>query len=347
MSAGSLSTEWLEKLWWREAWLTLRAAEPATLPAWLGSTIRGALGHLWRSSLCALTQAGNEDDSLSGANCGHECLLPARCPYYSLFENKLEGARSFILIPPPPPGLEEIALGGPVVQPYRTSAPGRDESVPSLRCEAEMTFDPGATLRFGLRLFGPASESLPAVVDALARFGLCLGGYHFQLAAARDGAGQLLYDSRFPRIPVQNVAVTRLGVQAEAPRAIRVVFLSPAILKLEAAPTFSPADFAARFFDHTVGTAARMHQSCFSERLPWVELPDLHSRLVGQKLYRYKLRRHSRRQDKWLDFDGLVGYMDLRGEFGPAMPFARAAEAFHFGQKSALGQGAIRVLTLE
>ena len=134
--------ECLEKLWWRDAWLTLEATEPAILPAYVGSTVRGALGHLLRAALC------------DGSGCGHECRRPATCRYYSLFEQNRSGAKPFLILAPPPPGLEEIAMGGPVNLPYRTDAPHKGETIPTLRCESNWQVVPGRTLRFGLRLLG-------------------------------------------------------------------------------------------------------------------------------------------------------------------------------------------------
>ena len=126
----------------------MEAVEPATLPPYLGSTIRGALGHLLRVALC------------DGAGCGHECLRPEGCRYFNLFEQNRGGAKPLILLAPPPPGLEEIALGGPVNLPYRTGSPHGGESIPTLRCEAGWKVDPGGRIPFGLRLAGPASADL-------------------------------------------------------------------------------------------------------------------------------------------------------------------------------------------
>ena len=99
MSSNERSADWLSCITWRDAWLTMEALEPATLPPWLGSTVRGALGHLFRSTFC------------EGAGCGHHCQNPDLCRYYALFE-KAEGAREFLLMVPPLPGLEAIAMGG-------------------------------------------------------------------------------------------------------------------------------------------------------------------------------------------------------------------------------------------
>ena len=335
MSSNLVQPECLEKLWWREAWLTLEAAEPATLPPYLGSTIRGALGHLLRAALC------------EGAGCGDECQQPEACRYYSLFEQNREGAKPLLLLAPPPPGLEEIALGGPVNLPYRSGAPRRTERIPTLRCEAGWKFGPGATVQFGLRLMGVASNALVAIVEGVARWGLALGGAQFRLASARDTSGQMLYDRRLPAVPVQTPSVRCLRTENESPRRIRIVFLSPVVFKLERAPTFSPEEFAGRFFEHSIGRAVQMYHTCSGIRPPWVEAPLVRAEMVGHRLYHYELPRHSFRQEKWLDFDGVVGYIDLAGDLGAGMPWARAAEVLNFGQKATFGLGKVRVLVLE
>ena len=335
MMADPVWPAWLEKLWWREAWLTLEAAEPAVLPPYLGSTLRGAMGHLLRSALC------------EGSGCGHECQRPKTCRYYSLFEQNRDGAKPFLLLAPPPPGLEEIAMGGPVNLPYRTGAHRGGETIPTLRCDGGWKFDPGGTLRFGLRLMGIASNALAPILDAVARFGLAVGGAQFRLVVARDSSGQLLYDRRLPAVPVQIPPSQRLTIEKETASRVRIVFLSPTVFKLRHAPTFAPEDFATRFLEHSIGRAGQMHQACSGLRPPWIDAPPAHAEMVGHRLYHYELPRHSFRQDKWLDFDGVVGYIDLAGELGAAMSWARATEVLHFGQKSAFGVGKVRVLVLE
>ena len=334
MAPGAAWPEWLEKLWWREAWLTMEAAEPAILPPYLGSTIRGALGHLLRAGLC------------DGSGCGHDCQRPGACRYHSLFEGNSAGAKPFILLSPPPPALEEIALGGPVNLPFQTGQPRRGETIPTLRCDAGWKFDAGARVDFGLRLIGTASSALPAIIAAVGQCGLSLGGARFRLHSCRDDSGQLLFDCRLPKVPVQPVAPRTLMIEEQPARRVRVVFLSPTVFKLDRAPTFSPEDFARRFFEHSLGRAVGMYSTCWADRLPWVEPPVAHVELVGHRLFHYDLPRHSFRQDKWLDFDGVVGYIDLEGEIGPLLAWGRAAEVFHFGQKAAFGLGKVRLLVL-
>ena len=184
-------------------------------------------------------------------------------------------------------------------------------------------------------------------MEALARCGLEVGGARFRLVAARSNSGKLLYDRRLPVVPVQMPAPQALRIENETASRIRIVFLSPAVFKLDRAPTFSPRDFAERFFEHSIGRAVQMQHACSGVRPTWMEAPPLHVEMVGHRLYHYDLPRHSFRQDKWLDFDGVVGYIDLAGNLGAGMPWGRAAEVLHFGQKSAFGLGKVRVLILE
>ena len=95
--------------------------------------------------------------------------------------------------------------------------------------------------------------------------------------------------------------------------------------------------------------AAQIYNAYFAagERLPYLELPEMGLRVAGHRLFRYVLPRRSFRQDRWMNFDGVVGYLDLEGDLTPALPFARAAELLHLGQKATFGLGRIRAFVLE
>lgn len=53
--------------------VTLTAIEPLDLPAYLGSTLRGAFGHVFRRVACLAPQGG-------------ACPAPESCPYHLVFE---------------------------------------------------------------------------------------------------------------------------------------------------------------------------------------------------------------------------------------------------------------------
>ena len=331
----------LGRIEYREAWLALEAQEEGELPPYLGSTLRGALGHLLRRALC------------DGPGCGDSCLRPESCRYYALFEQARpadggSAPKPMILEPPLNQELEEIALGAPVRLPYCSGPPLARETVPTLRNEHVLRAEQGAILHAGLRLVGPLSAALAGILSAVDRHGLQLGGIRFRLRAARDAAGRMLFDRQFPEIPPQQPALLRLSAEPERARRVRIVFQTPAMLKLGRKVSFDPAEFAARFFEHSLARAVQVH-NCLTggPRLPWMELPRLETELVGYRLFHYHLPRFTFRQQKRLDFDGMIGFLDLKGDFDPVMPYARAAEVLHWGQKATFGLGKVRVLILE
>jgi hypothetical protein len=334
-------TEFLERITWREAWVTLEAAEQAVLPPYVGSTLRGALGHVLRSELC------------DGSGCGHACQNPSGCRYFSLFENSRTGdgrnaPKPFILLSPASPALETAAMGGPIHLPLRTQNPRLGESLPVLQDEGRLILEPFQVLEFGIRLLGKVSPILPAMIDAMTRHGLSLGGAHFQVRTVHDGFRNLLFDRRFPAVPVQMPALQRLCLRNESAQRLRLVFLTPAVFKVERRPAMDALAFASRFFEHSLARAVQVYNAFSGEpQLPWLAPPPVRVVMRGHRLFHYELPRRSYRQEKWLDFDGVVGFLDIEGDLAGGLPFACAAEILHFGQKATFGLGKLRVLVLE
>ena len=50
----------------------------------------------------------------------------------------------------------------------------------------------------------------------------------------------------------------------------------------------------------------------------------------------------SHRQQAFMDFDGLVGYVVFEGRVKELLPLALAAEVLHVGQKATFGLGKVR-----
>jgi hypothetical protein len=176
--------QFLRNIYYREAWLTLEALDPGELPPYIGSSLRGALGHLLRPLLC------------EGQGCGHDCQRPGDCRCFSLFEQSRapdgHNLPKPLIVEMPNPELEAIAAGGPVRLPFQTASPRGGEVIPTLRNEHVLQTEPGAVLHAGLRLLGPASSAFPGILEALGRQGIDLAGIRFALRAAHDGTGRLL-----------------------------------------------------------------------------------------------------------------------------------------------------------
>src|SRR5450759_3100794 len=86
---------------------------PVKLPPFPGSALRGAFGNAFRRGLCAKLPV-----------CAQACLQPETCSYYLVFERERSArtganvAKPYILDPPVPLTLEQIAGGAKVVPPY-------------------------------------------------------------------------------------------------------------------------------------------------------------------------------------------------------------------------------------
>lgn len=333
--------QFLEAITYRDAWLDLEAVESGDLPPYLGSTMRGALGRLMRPALC------------EGDGCGDTCQQPESCRYFAIFERSRttsggNAPKPLILEAPLTERLEEIAIGGPVFLPFETGPGLQEDQTPTLQNNRVLRVERGAIVTAGLRMLGPLSVSLAGIVEAIGRFGLTMSDVRFRLSRASDGAGRILFDSRLPQITAQQPSLMRLSSEVERARRLRIVFATPAVVNLGGKITFDAKALAGCFVEHCLARAVQVYNCLTGQpRLPWVEAPLVRSALVGQRVYRYRLPRYTFRQQKRLQFDGVVGYIELAGEFDAVMPFVRAAEILHFGQKATFGLGKVRVFVLD
>jgi hypothetical protein len=342
----ALDYRFLSAIRWARISLEFEADGFAEFPAFAGSAIRGALGRILRPSLCEETPP-----------CPGECSAPDRCRYFSLFEQRKAGGRNIpkpmILTPPAPGELEQIAHGGAVRFPYQQSPPLPGERVPRLSSDLFWRAPSGAPVAVGLTLLGQAAAVAPALIDCLSRQGLRPPRGRLRLRRAVDSwaAGRVLFDARLPQLGVQSPQMQSLADLADLHTPVhrlRVVFLTPAVVNVDGATCMEPDQIAQRFAHLCLVRAMQVHDAFFRHdggRLPWMDLPDMNIRLAGARLFRYVLPRLSFRQDRWMNFDGLVGYLDLEGDLTHAMPFIRAAEVLHFGQKATFGLGLVRCLS--
>ena len=104
--------------------LRLRALEDASLPAFLGSTLRGAFGHALKQAVCVMPHRDCE-----------RCMVSERCIYPYLFETpspedipQLRGQRQaphpFILSPPPPGAAIVRSVAGSVIDHHLAASGG-------------------------------------------------------------------------------------------------------------------------------------------------------------------------------------------------------------------------------
>jgi CRISPR-associated endoribonuclease Cas6 len=231
--------------------LSLQARHSASLPAFLGSTLRGAFGHALKEVVCMM----------SHRDCRH-CLVADRCIYPYLFETPMpaelpqlrgqqQAPHPFILAPPgllksameKPAAVKEpcshpsnqVALSHPAAS-LKRAVPG---SVPVLRKASpgipgktlmssslpneRLKFAAGDEVRFHLTLMGQAADYLSYViytVSEMARRGLGVERAGFRLCSVavldESGGRETIYTAGDRRSLVPIDAVSSLSDLIEA-----------------------------------------------------------------------------------------------------------------------------------
>ncbi len=300
--------------------IVFEAEEPARLPRYQGSMLRGAFGHALRRLVCALGPA---------QECA-SCPLRRACVHPRLFEPFVEGE-----LPPFFGGSDQA------VRPYVFEPSGRGGPLAA-----------GDPLRFDLLLLGQAVDLQAYAILALermARAGLGPGRARFRLAQVEAdtdaGPAQRLFTVGSPVSSA--VAQPQLPVPAPLPPGpIALEFLTPLRLKirnrLSGHPGFRDLAFHAlrRLLElayfHVPGTV-----------LDWTLGPLLDQadavRIVDADLHWCDWERWSERQKTAMKLGGLVGTLTLEGNLAPFTLLLRAAEIVHVGKGTTFGLGKVVV----
>jgi len=263
--------------------------------------------------------------------CGEICEIPEQCPFYGLFEQSRsangKGAnqpKPLILEAPLTDTLEGIARGGTVTDPYTLTAGVR--GMPVLRTEWRIGVETGGRFELGLRGLGAAGAALDGVVEGVRRKGLEVKGGRLRLVAVR-GEKQWL------------------DVTNHAPaRRVRLHLLTPVLIRDGERMCRDAGRMSELVLNQALVRALNVYNTYFSrEKLPFMkpEWPGVVS--TGTRLFQYELSRKSYRQQRWMDFDGVVGWLEWEGDVGQLLPWLRAAEVLHVGQKSSFGLGRVAV----
>jgi hypothetical protein len=315
--------------------LQARARERAPLPPFLGSTLRGALGHALRDAAC-----------VTRAPTCYGCPHLAACPYGATWE---AGAAA---------PLGPLDRGADPPRPYTLAW----ERPAARATSAAPCLDRGDPLRFRLALFGAARAHTAAFILALARAletGLGPRRARFTLEWARTAAltdlpahpsarGAWLYaDGRLaPLHALPDTTLPALVAHAARPMATaRLTLHTPLALVHEARPldhvrldvlTQRLAERVARL-DAAWGTPAH------SAPLPWEALVELTAtvRVLRTDTRWTAFERHGLRHDRAVPMGGLVGHLDLARVPAPLAALWASAEVLHLGKQATFGFGRV------
>lgn len=296
-----------------------------TLPAYLGSTVRGVFAASFRQVVC-VTRAPVCDG----------CLLLQHCPYPYIFET--------------PP-----TLSLPVALQKRFQQAPRPYVF-----EVPMVYDGAETLELGLVLVGKASDFLPYfvyVVQATGTQGLGRARVPYRLLSVTDG-GQaehpLLFqaESGMVRDQVQGITLADMRHPDDAQvQHITLEFLTPLRIKKYGSYQGSGARLEfATLLDLLLGRLEALSLfHCAATWAPHTALRDAARQVwvVDKHLAFQPLERYSNRQHQKLPLHGIVGRISFTGELGPFLPLLRLGEYVHLGAGTAFGLGQYRLVATQ
>lgn len=301
-----------------------RFTTEARLPAFKGSTLRGAFGHALKRVVCALRRKTCAD-----------CLLSTSCVYSLVFENPAG---------PPDKSANDLpakTLGRP--HPYVLQPP----------LDHRRAYETGEAFSFGLALFGPANDFLPHLVYAVERMGetgLGRGGKNgrsrFMLEAV-ESRGVLLYDGAAKTLR-QGHELTSHDLQPPAAGpldSLTVRFLTP--LRLKHHNRFQqtlPFHLLIRAALRRIATL----EEAFGQGEPALDYRGLVRRaeqvVTRESDCRWsEIERYSNRQQTGMLIGGLLGEVVYEGELGEFLPLFKYCAVTHLGKQTAFGLGRVEV----
>jgi hypothetical protein len=278
---------------------------------YLGPTLRGAFGHVLKSTVCQVRHG----------DC-RRCLLVDVCPYPAIFEGR-------------PPRAPAQAWKAPAVpQPFALEVAAPDSWA------GEPT-----DLRWGLRLFGPAAQWSPYVVEAFMRMGRHGVGPRrvpCELTRVEEGAtGDTLWSSGDTRMTLPSVGPVP-GKPAPEHAPVRWRFETPISLRrngedaqlVEATGLIAAGQrrwgLLTRFFGDGGDPGPRGRP-----RHP----PPSAFRVLEARTRPWGLTRFSGRQRQHVQLAGLLGEVVIEGPWAEAGDWMSHAETIHVGKYATFGFG--------
>jgi hypothetical protein len=351
--------------------LKLRAREAASLPTFLGSTLRGAFGHALKEAVCVM----------SHRQCDR-CLVASRCIYPYVFET------------PVPPGVPQLKGQQQAPHPFILTSPvlrmpERSTQALSAAARAGVQQLPDGRavrlvrapvaggnerrrvvvsqeLRFGLLLMGRAVEYLPYVVYAvseMAQRGLGVNRARFELSTVAvvedSGASRTIYTGESQRISIHSSTTRRLDYLIEVrlselvsalsfkPDRIKLRFQTPTRIRVEGDLQVGMSfDLLVRNLLRRVSMLAAVHGAAPLD----LDYRGLIAKSTEVATHRSALRwvdweRYSSRQQTKMSMGGFIGEVEYRGDqVEEFLPLLVAGEILHVGTGTGFGLGKYEIV---
>ncbi len=320
----------------------LTAADSIHLPAYKGSTLRGAFGHAFKKVVCV----GR------GRVCG-SCLLKEKCVYSYVFET------------PPPADTSRMRKYPFTPHPFVILPP----------LEGKRTYKQNETVSFELTLIGRSIDYLPYFIytfDELGKMGLGKGKGRYQLQEVKaigQGEKRKVQDKRLKE---EDEILIYSEIDKTLKNNFKVLKVDDLLLyhpRLSGPPsTFDHSPLTLSFitptrlkFDGTLSSRVEFHVllrnllrriSLLSYFHCAKELDLDFKRLIeeakGVTIQKENLRwfdweRYSTRQETKMKMGGFVGSVTYEGNFDEFIPFLLLGESIHVGKGTSFGLGKYKV----
>lgn len=301
------------------------AGERLDLPAYLGSTLRGAFGRAFRALACP-------------SRIDEPCPIPAQCPYHLIFESS------------PPPDSTALRTHEEIPRPF-VIAP--EWSLTPDGRQSRLVYEPGAELSFELILIGRAQQFFPHFVVALRemdRIGYGRRAIELARVEAIDSPAAsrcVVYDARDNVVRGTGTPLSLEDCARDnCPRdPVAIEFLTQTRLKHEGAWARTPEfHIVFRRLLGRLSSMARFHCGGPLE----VDFKGLIERAGEIRLIRDDTRwvtwaRYSSRQDQKMQWDGLLGKATYEGDLDPFWPCLKFGQYVHVGHGATFGLGRYRI----
>lgn len=342
----------------------LRAVDCINLPAYKGSTFRGAFGHAFKKIVCvhpvrksrealnpaetivksdpAAGQRGIISDRVNRENICEPCLLKGKCVYSYIFET------------PPPSDTLKMRKYPFAPHPFVITPP----------LEEKRTYRQNDTLCFELTLIGKSIDFLPYFIytfDELGRMGIGKGKGKYRLEEVRaiqvdersetkDRETIVIYSGKdkalrnnFRVLKVDDISPLNLS-----PLSLSLSFMTPTRLKYDGqlSPTL---EFHILIRNLLRRTSLLSYFHC-GEQLD-LDFKGLIEEAKSVKVQKENLRwvdweRYSNRQETKMKMGGFTGSVTFEGDFEKFLPILLLGEHIHVGKGTSFGLGRYEIRTL-
>lgn len=312
------------------------ALQLVELPAYTGSTLRGALWAALKSTGCM---------SRMSRSCEKACALPSRCLYGSLCET-----------------------------PHAANAPGRIASAKYSPHPIQITpageggiLYPGDKLRFQLTLYGEGRRRVPEVIASLARMaqlGVGKGRGELALTRVQDTSSRgIVWSQDAPdHLDTKPLSPSKLELGAppsevdgddkgEAFSRQRLKLTTPLLMtyRKKEYDHFDLGAWVYSVVDRMVLLCCCHGEAPHYEEIKyladaWTTLAQSLHIDVSQRTNLTTTTRYSGRQKRKHELEGLRGLVELTGNIEPLYPIFHLAHMLHIGKKTSFGFGQTTLL---